>query len=115
MAPAGVFMTLWALALVYPSLDNLEAAEGKYNQERLWSDCTDAQADLRFRWLHMYYCRFSHALAEIFCYFSTKIYVVDTTLYVSHKNKKNTNSLELKEPRAVLMLVSFIAAAKNKF
>ena len=39
---------------IYPSLDSQEAVEGTCDQRRLWSDCVDAQADLR----HMPYCRF---------------------------------------------------------
>ena len=50
--------------LVYPSLDSLEA-EGTCNQQRLRSDCADAQADLSLRWPHKSYCRFCHALAQI--------------------------------------------------
>ena len=33
-------------------------------QRRLWSDWTDAQADLSLRWAHMPFCRFCHALAH---------------------------------------------------
>ena len=29
-------------------------------------DCMDVQADLSLCWLHMYYCRFCHALAHNF-------------------------------------------------
>ena len=39
-------------ALVYPSLDSLEAVEGTCDQQRLWSDCADAQSDLSLRWSH---------------------------------------------------------------
>ena len=39
--------------LVHPSLDRSEAVEGTCDQRRLWSDCADAQADLRLRWSHI--------------------------------------------------------------
>ena len=38
--------------LVYPSLDSLEDEEGTCDKRWLWSDCSDAQADL-FRWSHV--------------------------------------------------------------
>ena len=53
-----------ARALVFPSLDSLEAL-GACDQRRLWSDCADAQANLRLRWSHEYYCRFWRALAQM--------------------------------------------------
>ena len=34
-------------------------------QQRLWSDWADAQADPSLRWVHMPYCWFCHALAQI--------------------------------------------------
>ena len=43
-------------ALVYPSLDSLDAVEGTCDQPSLWSDCADAQADLSIRWSHKSYC-----------------------------------------------------------
>ena len=51
--------------LVYPSLDSPEVVEGTYDQQRLWSDCADAQADLSLRWSRKSYCRFCHALAYL--------------------------------------------------
>ena len=42
-----------ARVLVYPSLNSLNAVEGTCDQQRLWSDCTDAQADLSLRWSHV--------------------------------------------------------------
>ena len=53
-----------ARALVYSSLDSLEAVEGTCDQRRLWSDCADAQADLSLRWSHKSHCRFCRALAH---------------------------------------------------
>ena len=34
----------------HPFLGSLEALEGTCDQKRLWSDCTDVQADLSFHW-----------------------------------------------------------------
>ena len=57
-----------ARVLIYPSLNSQEAVEGLCDQWRLWSNCTDAQADLNLGWLHKSYCRFCHVLAHIsFC------------------------------------------------
>ena len=57
-----------ARVLIYPSLDNLEAVEGICNQERLWSDCEDEQANLSLcclnRKSHKSYCRFCCVLAQ---------------------------------------------------
>ena len=39
-----------ARAPVYSSLDSLEAVEGTCDQQRPWSDCTNAQADLSLHW-----------------------------------------------------------------
>ena len=50
--------------VVYPSLDSPEAVEGMCNQQRLRSDCADAQTDLCLRWSHVL-CRFCQALAQI--------------------------------------------------
>ena len=58
-----------ARIFVYLSLDSPEAAEGTYDQWRLWLDYADAQADLSLHWSHMSYCRFCGALAQIFCNF----------------------------------------------
>ena len=55
-------------ALVYPTLDSLEAEEGTYDQQRLWSDYEDAQADLSLHWSHKSYCRFCQALAHMLKY-----------------------------------------------
>ena len=52
-------------ALVYAFLDSLEAVEGTCSQQRLWSNCLDAQADMSLRWLYKSYCRFCHALGNI--------------------------------------------------
>ena len=41
--------TSMASVLVYPSLINPEAVEGKCDQRRLRSDCADAQSDLSLR------------------------------------------------------------------
>ena len=56
---------------IYPSLDSPEMVEGTGNQQRQWSDCADAQADLSLHWSHKSYYRFCPVLAIIF-YFSTK-------------------------------------------
>ena len=55
-----------ARVLVYPSLDSPEAVEGTCDQQRLWSDCADAQADLSLRCSHKSCCRISRALANMF-------------------------------------------------
>ena len=47
---------------VYPSLDSPKAAEGTCDQQRLSSNCTDA--DLSLCWLHKS-CRFCHMQAHI--------------------------------------------------
>ena len=47
-----------ARVLMYPSLDRLEAIKGTYDQARLLSDCSYAQAYLDLRWSHKSYCRF---------------------------------------------------------
>ena len=39
-------------AVVYPSLNSLEAVERTCGQRWLWSDCADVQADLSLRWSH---------------------------------------------------------------
>ena len=41
-----------ARVLVYSSLNSLETVEGTCYQQRLWSDCTNAQADMSLCWLH---------------------------------------------------------------
>ena len=53
-----------ARVLAYPSLASLEAAEVTCNQQRLWSDCANAQTDLNLHWLHKLYCKFCCALAQ---------------------------------------------------
>ena len=53
-----------AKIFVYPSLDRLEAVEGTCNQQRLWSNYVDAQADMNLHWSHKSYCRFCHVLAQ---------------------------------------------------
>ena len=50
--------------LIHPSLDSQEAVEGSCDQQRLWSDCADGQADLSICWWHKSYCRFCCALAH---------------------------------------------------
>ena len=53
-----------ATVLVYPSLDSLGAVDDTCYQQRLWSVCADAQADLSLRWSHKSYCRLYHALVH---------------------------------------------------
>ena len=66
-----------AVVLLYPSLDSLETVEGTCDQQRPWSDCTDAQTDLSLGWSHKSYCSFCHALAHMpvkqwhFCHVSS--------------------------------------------
>ena len=54
-----------ARIFVYLSLDSLKAVQGTGDQQRLWSDCVDAQADLSLCWSHKSYCRFCRALAQM--------------------------------------------------
>ena len=35
-------------------------------QRRLWSDCTDTQADQSIRWAHMPFCWFCHKAAQLY-------------------------------------------------
>ena len=60
-----IYLPTMARVMVYPSLDSLEVVEGTCDQQKLWSDCADAQADLSLRWSHKSYCRFCRALAQI--------------------------------------------------
>ena len=46
-----------------------------FNQQILWSDCADAQADLSLCLSHKSYCRFCRALAH-FCHYSADQYHV---------------------------------------
>ena len=50
-----VFPPSMARVLVYPSLDSPEAVEATRDQQRLRSDCAEAQADLNLRWSHKSY------------------------------------------------------------
>ena len=47
-----------ARGLVYPSLDSRETEEGSWDQQRLWSDYADVQADLSLLWSHKSYWGF---------------------------------------------------------
>ena len=60
-----VYPPSMARILVYSSLDSLEAVESTCDQQRLWSACANAQADLSLRCSHMSYCRFCRALAQL--------------------------------------------------
>ena len=53
------------VSFLFSSLYSLEAVEGTCEQRRLWSDCANAQADLRLRWSHKPYCRFYRALLKL--------------------------------------------------
>ena len=46
------------------SVSSLTIIEYSSDQQRLWSDCAYAQADLRLCWSHIPYCWKSHALAQ---------------------------------------------------
>ena len=63
------------MVLVYPSFDSPEAVKDTGDQRRLWSDCADAQSDLRLRWSHFSYCRFgrSYILRLPICFTAHKI------------------------------------------
>ena len=47
------------------SVSSLTIIKYSSNQQRLWSDCAYAQADLRFSWEHIPHCWKSHALAHM--------------------------------------------------
>ena len=77
-------------------VSTLTLIEYSRDQQRLWSDCVYAQADLRLCWLHISHCRKSHVTAHMlwvlkelspwydyfanpkYLYISTKTYAVDT-------------------------------------
>ena len=61
----AVCQTRIATVLVHPSLESPRVVEGTRDQQILWSDCADAQADLSLRWSHKSYCRFCRALVHI--------------------------------------------------
>ena len=42
-----------ATGIVYISLDSPKAVEGMWDQQRLWSECKDVQADLSLHWSHV--------------------------------------------------------------
>ena len=54
-----------ARVFIYHFLDSPEAVEGTCDQQRLCSDCADAQSDQSLSWSHKSYCRFWRALAHI--------------------------------------------------
>ena len=47
------------------SFNSLTLIEYSSNKQRLWSDCTYVQADLRLCWSHMPHCWKSYALAQL--------------------------------------------------
>ena len=49
------------------SVSSLTIIEYSINQQRLWSVCAYAQADLRLCWSHIPHCWKSHALAQFSC------------------------------------------------
>ena len=57
------------------SVSSLTIIEYSSDKQRLWSDCTYAQADLRLCWSHIPHCWKSHTLAHISAYstFITRI------------------------------------------
>ena len=72
-----------ASVLVYPSLDRQEGVEGTFDQQRLWSDCVDAQVDMSLHWSCNSYCRFCRVLA--YMYFITQSLLCLTRLSVWYK------------------------------
>ena len=54
-----------AKVLIYSLLDSSKAVERTCDQQRLWSDCADAQVDLSLRWSHKSCCRFRRALTHM--------------------------------------------------
>ena len=56
-----------SMARVYPFLDSYKAVQITSDQQRLWSDCADAQADLSLRWSHKFFlCKFCRAQKIVF-------------------------------------------------
>ena len=66
------------------------------DQQRLWSDCAYAQADLRLCWSHIPHCWKSHALAHIGCMIKKTVnsrIILTVSTYTLQKPRRDCTNL----------------------